>query len=87
MTSKLAATLALATSITAAHANNSGLYYVPNDTEESSPIKWSVGATLTYDDNPVPGGINDGDDAFSINPYVGVSFVSDNTADDYRNLR
>lgn len=60
--------------MTAAHA--AGLYYVPNDTEENIPIKWSVGATLTYDDNTLPGGANNGDESVSITPYVGVSYVS-----------
>ncbi|MEP2777576.1 MAG: hypothetical protein ABJQ29_07490 [Luteolibacter sp.] len=75
MTSKLTTGLVLAASLTAAHAG-SGLYYVPNDTEESIPIKWSVGTNLTWDDNTSPGGVNDGDENVSINPYVGVSFVA-----------
>ncbi|MDP4625115.1 MAG: hypothetical protein NWT08_08250 [Akkermansiaceae bacterium] len=74
MTSKLATGLALAASFTTVHAG--GLYYVPNDTDENIPIKWSVGATLTYDDNTSPGGLNDGDETVSISPFVGVSFVS-----------
>lgn len=71
----LTASFALASSIASVHAG-SGLYYVPNDTEENVPIKWSVGANLIYDDNTSPGGPNDGDETVSISPYVGVSFVS-----------
>lgn len=74
MTQKFLAGATLLASLTAVQAN--GLYYVPNDTEESIPVKWSVGAAVVYDDNTSPGGINDGDETFSINPYVGVSFVS-----------
>lgn len=69
-----AASLTLASSI--ASVNASGLYYVPNDTEESIPIKWSVGASLIYDDNTSPGGPNNGDETLAISPFVGVSFVS-----------
>lgn len=74
MTSKFATGLALAASMTAAHA--AGLYYVPNDTEENIPVKWNIGAAFTYDDNTLPGGVNDGDETFSINPYLGVSYVA-----------
>lgn len=49
---------------------------MPNDTESSVPIAWSVGLDAIYDDNTNPGGINDGEESFSLNPYVGVSFVS-----------
>ncbi len=57
-------------------ASAKGLYYVPNDTEESVPIQWSVGLTGIYDSNTNPGGVFDGEESFSLNPYVGLSFVS-----------
>jgi hypothetical protein len=54
-----------------AHAS---LYYVPNDTEESLPLKWSVGVNLTWDDNITPSsGITD--ESVSLNAYVGVSYA------------
>lgn len=56
-------------------ANGAGLY-LPNDLESSVPIAWSVGIDATWDDNTSPGGIYDGDETFSLNPYISVSFVS-----------
>ncbi len=55
-----------------------GLYYVGSESKESIPLKWVVGADLTYDDNvnPTAGPAAGGGDATSINPYVGLSFVS-----------
>lgn len=61
----------------AVHAE--GLYYVGNEAKESIPLKWVVGANLTYDDNVNPTSAVTGTgsgDAFSVNPYVGLSFVS-----------
>ena len=69
-------TLGVVSALAVAAAQGKGLYYVPNDTEESIPLTWSVGISATYDDNTTPGGINDGDETFSVNPYVGLSFVS-----------
>lgn len=69
-------TLGLVSALAMAAAQGNGLYYVPNDTEESLPLKWSVGIDATYDDNTNPGGFTDGDETFSLNPYVGLSFVS-----------
>lgn len=60
----------------ASSAHGSGLYYVPNDTEGSVPVAWSVGIDAIWDDNTTPGGAADGDETFSLNPFVGVSFVS-----------
>ncbi|MFD2255292.1 hypothetical protein ACFSSA_01270 [Luteolibacter algae] len=68
--------LSLITALTASMAYGKGLYYVPNDTEESVPISWSVGVNAIWDDNTTPGGATDGDETFSLNPYVGLSFVS-----------
>jgi len=84
--------LAVASSLGAAHAN---LYYIPNETPESVPLKWSVGVNLVWDDNVNPTSplfvdINsnntvdpgellvgrDDEDSLSINPFVGLSFVS-----------
>lgn len=59
----------------AVHAE--GLYYVGTESKESIPLKWIVGADLTYDDNVNPTALGGGGgDATSINPYVGLSFVS-----------
>jgi len=59
----------------AAAANAAGLY-LPNDTESSVPISWSIGVDAIWDDNTSPGGASDGDQTFSLNPYVSLSFVS-----------
>jgi hypothetical protein len=55
-------------------AYGQGLYYT-SETKESLPLKWIVGADLVYDDNINPTSGSE-DSATSINPYVGVSFVS-----------
>jgi opacity protein-like surface antigen len=64
--------------IGAVHAQ--GLYYTGSESQESVPLKWSVGITATYDDNvnpTAPVGLPGYDeDAFSVNPYVGVSFLT-----------
>lgn len=52
------------------------LYYVGSEAQESLPLKWVVGLDASYDDNVVPGGSLDGEESFSVNPYVGLSFVS-----------
>lgn len=63
-------------------AHGEGLYYVGSEAQESMPLKWVVGANLTYDDNVNPTYVNSAtgrqekDSATSINPYVGLSFVS-----------
>ncbi len=57
-------------------ANARGLYQIPNSVEESIPVQWTVGAAAVWDSNTSPGGITDGDETFSINPYVGVSFLN-----------
>lgn len=63
-------------SIAASAAYGGGLYNVPNDTETSMPIKWTVGFDVIWDDNTTPGGVTDGDETFSVNPYVGFSFAT-----------
>jgi hypothetical protein len=52
-----------------------GLYYIGSEAQESMPLKWVVGMNLTYDSNVNPGVANE-EDATSISPYVGLSFVS-----------
>lgn len=56
-------------------AGAQGLYYMGTEAQESMPLKWTVGADLTYDDNVAPG-YGSKEDSLSINPYVGLSFVS-----------
>jgi opacity protein-like surface antigen len=60
----------------AAAATAQGSMYIPNDTEASIPISWSIGVDATWDGNTTPGGANDGEESFSLNPFIGVSFVS-----------
>ncbi|MEO5915230.1 MAG: hypothetical protein ABIS50_13425 [Luteolibacter sp.] len=52
-----------------------GLYYVGSEAKESIPLKWIVGASVTYDDNVSPG-FGSKESSFGISPYVGLSFVS-----------
>ncbi len=70
-------TLAIASSIGASQA--APIYY-PDEAQESLPLRWTVGVNLTWDDNvnpTVPSGFpGHEDDVVSINPYVGLSFVS-----------
>ncbi len=56
-------------------ASAQGLYYVGSEAQESIPLKWVVGADLTYDDNVSPG-VGPEESSFGTNPYVGLSFVS-----------
>lgn len=60
----------------AGSASAQGLYYAGSEAKESLPLKWVVGASLTYDDNVAPGSGLAEEESFGINPYVGVSFVS-----------
>jgi Putative beta-barrel porin 2 len=52
-----------------------GLYYVGNEAQESLPLKWVVGAAVTFDDNIAPG-FGAKESSVSFNPYVGLSLVS-----------
>lgn len=61
--------------LSAGYASAQGLYYVGSEAQESLPLKWVVGANLTYDDNITPG-FGPEQDSVSINPYVGLSFVN-----------
>lgn len=72
---KIKSILSLITLTAASAASGAGLY-LPNSTETPVPLKWSIGLDATWDDNTSPGGAFDGDETFSLNPYVGVSFVS-----------
>lgn len=67
--------LGLASLLMAGYASADGLYYVGGEAQESMPLKWVVGADLTWDDNVTPS-TGTKDDATSINPYVGLSVVS-----------
>ena len=51
------------------------LYYTGTEAQESVPLKWSVGASVIYDDNVSPG-FGPKKSSFGITPYVGLSFVS-----------
>lgn len=72
---KIKSILSLITLTAASAASGAGLY-LPNSTETSVPLKWSIGLDATWDDNTSPGGAFDGDETISLNPNVGVSFVS-----------
>jgi hypothetical protein len=54
------------------------LYHIPDESQESLPLKWSVGANLTWDDNvnPTAVGVGADESSLSINPFVGATFVS-----------
>lgn len=56
-------------------ASAQGLYYVGSEAQESIPLKWVVGMNVTYDDNVAPG-VAEKKDSVSLNPSVGLSFVS-----------
>lgn len=73
---KLKSSIAALSVLAVAVAHGDGLYYVGSEAQESLPLKWVVGLNLTWDDNVTPGGVNDGDESFSLNPYVGASFVT-----------
>ena len=68
--------LASIASLAASVAQGSGLYGISTDAESALPIKWSVGLDVIWDDNTTPGGVSNGDETFSLNPYVGLSFVT-----------
>jgi hypothetical protein len=68
--------LGLASILMAGYASaGSGLYYVGSEPDNSIPLKWVIGLDAIYDDNVTPGSGRE-DDAFSLNPYVGLSVVS-----------
>lgn len=56
-------------------ASAQSLYYVGDETKEASPLKWIVGASVTYDDNVNPG-LGEKEDSTGITPFVGLSYTS-----------
>lgn len=73
MKTKLCSSLFGLMSVVSASAQ--GLYYVGSEAQESTPLKWVVGASVIYDDNVNPG-FGAEQDSFGLNPYVGLSFVN-----------
>lgn len=69
--------LAVASSLGSASAD---LYYIPGEAQESLPLKWTAGVNFIWDDNVNPtapvGTVGHEDETFSVNPFVGLSFVS-----------
>lgn len=59
----------------AGSASAQGLYYVGSEAQESLPLKWVVGASVSYDDNVAPG-FGPKQSSIGFNPYVGLSFVN-----------
>lgn len=61
---------------TQSHAAD-GLYYVGSESEESLPLEWQAGMNAIWDDNVTPNAPGaSGDSAFSLNPFVGLSFIN-----------
>lgn len=78
MKRNLLALLAVAASASTASASE-GLYYIGSEAQESLPLKWTVGLNAIWDDNvtpTIPFGPGADDEAFSLNPYIGLSFVN-----------
>ncbi|MFC7339048.1 hypothetical protein ACFQY0_17780 [Haloferula chungangensis] len=78
MKRNLFALIAAVSAATSASYAAEGLYYVGSEAQESLPVTWTVGLNATWDDNVTPTAVLIGsdEDAFSLNPYVGVSFVN-----------
>lgn len=72
---KFKSSLALFGLLSALSASAQGLYYVGSEAQESIPLKWVAGINVTYDDNVAPG-FGQKQDSVSLNPSVGLSFVS-----------
>lgn len=74
---KFKTTISLLSLLAVISAQGKGLYYIPNEAEESTiPIQWGVGMNVIWDDNTTPiAGVAD-DETLSINPYVEMSFSS-----------
>lgn len=75
MKRSLISTLALASTLGVVHAD---LYHIQDEAQESLPLKWTAGVNFTWDDNanPTAIGIGADDDVTSVNPFVGLTFVS-----------
>jgi hypothetical protein len=58
-----------------AHADN--LYYISEEAQDGTPVKWTAGLNGIWDDNPAPTstGPGSGDGSFAVNPYLGVATV------------
>lgn len=52
-----------------------GLYHQGSEAMVSSPLKFTVGAQLTYDDNVAPGEATE-NSSLGFNPYVGASLIA-----------
>lgn len=78
MKRNLLSTLAIATATIG--VGQASLYYIPGEAQESLPLRWTVGVNATWDDNVNPtvpsGAVGHEDEVFSVNPYVGLTFVS-----------
>jgi Putative beta-barrel porin 2 len=72
---KFKSSLAILGLLTTLSASAQGLYYVGSEAQESIPLKWVVGMNVTYDDNVTPN-LGQKTDSISLNPSVGLSFVS-----------
>lgn len=73
---KLKFTTGLLSFLTLISAQAAGLYQIPNDTAESSPIEWGAGMNMIWDDNTTPATPGPEDETLSFNPYVEMAFVS-----------
>ncbi len=73
---KLTSTISLLSIFAALTAQGKGLYYIPNESEETLPIEWGAGMTMIWDDNTTPAAGGADDETFSVNPYVEMSFVN-----------
>ncbi|MCW1884897.1 outer membrane beta-barrel protein [Luteolibacter flavescens] len=73
MKRSLYSAFAVASTLGAAQAS---LYYIPDESQDSIPLTWSVGLNFTWDDNVNPTSAIGEDEAMSVNPFVGLSFVS-----------
>ncbi|MDB6077871.1 MAG: hypothetical protein JWO82_1618 [Akkermansiaceae bacterium] len=76
MKQAILSTLAVASTLGAASAD---LYYIPGETQEPIPLRWTAGVDVIYDTNVTPTagpGPGHKDEAVSANPFVGLTFVS-----------
>lgn len=75
---KLLTIALIASSLAISGKAQEGLYYVGSEAQEPLPLEWSLGLNATWDDNvnPTAIGIGANESAFSLNPYVGLAFVS-----------
>jgi hypothetical protein len=73
---RLTYTISLLSILAAFSAQGKGLYYVPNESEETLPIEWGVGMNAIWDSNTTPATPGPDDETFSVSPYVDMKFVS-----------